>query len=548
MIRLWNSTEQNFKGNKWVLNEAIKSDVTEVVNGEFALDLEYPLQDQKELSKYLLRGNIITCPVMDTRDEQQFRIRKADKTGRTVTIYAQAKLIADLGSNYIKAMTITGKTRKEAIQMVLDAALERHSFIVGNLDANANRNVTVNIQEGTVLSALIGSKNSILSEYGGEFIIDNNIFDIVDSRGKNRNFKILYGKNIASIKETIDDADLATVLIPKSGDYRLPEYVIESPKVANYEKKYFKEVELNLNIWDGDGEKGENQITEEEAYTTMRETCNNMFISNKVDQPTFNYEIDLISLRKAEEYKEYNIVEKVYLGDVVTVKHKILNLDLEGNVSKTIYNVLLDKYKSVEIGFNKQDITDIIKDTAITANTASNKINQITETSTDGVTTELSKKAFKVTCSKASGTNVTIDAEGLTVNNGKILVKNSNGDIVFTVNVDGKCTAIQGFAVEDGDEECCYIDKTGVQITNENGYTSKISVVMDSESASLLFPDHARFKKNVHIEGTTELLGDCTVDGDFGANGNFWIKGQSLTSIIQDMIDASKSSDSGSGE
>ncbi|NRT69985.1 phage tail spike protein, partial [Clostridium beijerinckii] len=154
-------------------------------------------------------------------------------------------------------------------------------------------NVTVNIQEGTVLSALIGSKNSILSEYGGEFIIDNNVFDIVDSRGKNRNFKILYGKNIASIKETIDDTDLATVLIPKSGDYRLPEYVIESPKVANYEKKYFKEVELNLNIWDGDGEKGENQITEEEAYTTMRETCNAMFISNKVDQPTFNYEIDL---------------------------------------------------------------------------------------------------------------------------------------------------------------------------------------------------------------------------------------------------------------
>lgn len=360
MIRLWNSTETNFKGNLWVLNETTSANVTEITNGEFSLDLEYPLKDSKDLSKYFLRGNLITCPVIDDRPEQQFRIRKVDKTSNGVIIYAQAKLIADLSNNYIRPITLTGLTRKQAIQAVLNATLEPHSFIVGNLDTNTTNNVIVNIPEGTVLNALIGTENSILSEYGGEFIINNDTFDIVDSRGANRKFKISYGKNIASIKESIDDTDLATVLIPKSGDYRLPEYYIESPKVANYEKRYFKDVEFNLDIWDGEGEKGKDQITLAEAYALIRTTCNNMFLKDKIDQVAFNYAIDLISLRKTEEYKDYNIVEKVYIGDTVTVKHKLLNLDLEGKVNKTIYNVLLDKYSSVEIGFTKQDITDII--------------------------------------------------------------------------------------------------------------------------------------------------------------------------------------------
>lgn len=453
MIRLWNSKEKIFKGNRWVLSETTKCNVTEVTNGEFSVDLEYPLKDNKNLSKYFLRGNIITCPVMDDRPEQQFRIRRPIKSSTGITVYAQAKLIADLGSNYIRAMTLTGLTRKQAIQAVLNAALEPHTFKVGTLDLSTNTNVIVNIKEGTVLNALIGKENSILSEYGGEFIINNDFFDIVDSRGDNRKFKISYAKNIASIKETIDDTDMATVLIPKSGDYRLPEYVIESPKVGNYEKRYFQEVNMNLNIWDGTDTKKDDQITVAEAYTIMKTTCNNMFLNDKVDQPSFNYEIDLVTLRKTEEYKNYNIVEKVYLGDTVTVDHKLLNVNLEGKVNKTIYNVLLDKYNTTEIGFIKQDITDIIKtavkqinfvkdEITLAVNNSITKVNTqlklqdgkisaVVESNDGGMTWTLSKDAFVVACSRASDSNVTIDANGLTVNNNKIRVKNSSGDTVF---------------------------------------------------------------------------------------------------------------------
>lgn len=566
MIKLWNSTEQNFKGNKWVLTETKRADITDITNGEFSLDLEYPLKDNKGLSKNIIRGKLITCPVKDGRPDQQFRIRKVDKTSTGVIVYAQAKLIADLGSNYIKAMTLTGLTRKQAIQAVLNSALDPHSFVVGNLDTNTNNNVIVNIPEGTVLNALIGSENSILSKYGGEFIINNNEFNIVDSRGSYHNFTIAYGKNISSIKETTDDTDLATVLIPKNGDYRLPEYKIESPNVGVYEKRYFKEVELNLNIWDGTNEKGEDQITIAEAYTIMRTICNNMFLIDKVDQINFNYSIDLVALSKTEEYKEYSILEVSNNGDIVKIKHKILNLDLIGRISKTIYNVLLDKYSKVEVGFTKQDITDIINTTVksiqfakqeislkvenvkktlsaeikVTENSIlekvadadsglqgqinvqANKINAVVEQDGTGMGWELNKSAFKVACVGSSGASVTINENGLTVDDGKFKIK-KNGSTKFYVSTGGRCTADGGFVVEDGDTTC-EIDSTGILLTGANGNTAKIEILDDGTYSGTYIRD------DLYVEDVLRVFGKLRADG------GITVEGQTLRSYIEDVI------------
>lgn len=582
MIRLFKNNEADFSHNETVLSEVISCKVTEEINEDYTMELEYPLEDTKNISSNLVTASIISIPTIDSRDNQQFRIIQKETNSNSITVQSQAKLLADLKENRIKAMTIVGKTRKEAIQIILDNALDPHNYKVGDLDTNTNTNVILEVKEGNLLSAIIGSENSVLSEYGGEFIVSNDTIDIVDQRGEDNGVVIEYGKNISSIKETINLTDLATVLIPKSGDYRLPEYSIESPLVGVYEKGYFKEVDLNLNIWDRDGEKGENQVTIEEAYTIMRDICNKMFTVDKVDQITFNYEVDFVELSKTEEYKNYAVLEKVNLGDSVTVRHKKLNLDLQGRVNKIAYRIDSEGNTSidtVEIGFSKKQITDIIKDTAITANVASNKINQITETSTDGVTTELSKKAFKVTCSKASGTNVTIDAEGLTVNNGKILVKNSSGNTVFYVNTDGICNAVGGFVVEDdttsctitakdgfvikndsyeckvnidgfvikhNDDECCYIDKDGIKITNENGYTSKVQV-FSGESATLLVPDNLRVDGNTNIGGNLIAHKDAQVQGTLDVE-KFKIGGENIESIIQDIVDASMPSNSSSGE
>ncbi|WP_017810826.1 phage tail spike protein [Clostridium saccharoperbutylacetonicum] len=582
MIRLWESTEKNFKGNQWILSECTKCQITEIINGEFTLDLEYPLQDTKGISNYIVRGNIITCPMKDTRSEQQFRIRKVEKTSSKVIVYAETKLIADLRANRVRKMTIAGKTRKEAIQYILANTLEKNNFTVGNLDNNAISNVIVDVKEGSALEALIGKENSILGEYGGEFIINNNAIDIVDSRGSNDGFTISYGKNIASIKETIDDTDLVTVLIPKVGDLRLPEYYVESPKVNNYEKKYFKEIELKLKIWDGKGEKASNEVAEAEAYKIIRETCSKMFAEEKFDQINFNYSVDLVTLGKTEEYKEYAILENTSLGDLVEIKHRLLNLDLVGRINKTIYDVLSDKYIKLEIGFAKQDIADLINTTVKQIETAkqevtlrvesmqntlstqikltedtlrteatnsknqlqtsinqtasqirqealdtknnlqssitqnANKINAVVQGGNTQGSWELNKDAFKVAFSGASDGYTQINGDGITINDGKFRIRH-DGETVFNVSKRGYARAVRGFEVSGNDEDTyCLIDSTGLEISNENGYTGRFEA--HSSKTGLYIPDDL-IASDLEVEDFCKVRGNLRVNEDLTVFG-----------------------------
>lgn len=590
-IRLFRSTETDFTHNEWILNEIVASKTKEVINDDYTTELEYPLEDTKGISSNLVVGGIISIPTIDSRSDQLFRIIDKETTSNTIILQMQVKLLADLKENRVRAMTITGLTRKQAIQKVLNAALEPHSYEVGNLDTNSNANVIVNIEEGNLLSALIGDENSILSEYGGEFIVNNNTIDIVDSRGSDNGVVIGYGKNLSSIKEKINNTDLATVLIPRSGDYRLPEYCIESANVKAYEKRYFKEVELNLNIWDGTDTKKDDQITLNQAYELMRSTCNKMFTIDKVDQMSFNYSIDFIQLSKTEEYKNYSILENVILGDIVTVKHKKLNLNLQGRVNEINYTVDSEgktTIDTVEIGFSRKDITDIIKDTVKQINfvkdeillsvnnsvdhvTAefkiadnaikqsvtdldnktssaltlqSNKISAVVESNDGGMTWTLNKDAFIIACKGASNSNVTIDSTGLIVNNGKMQVKNSSNKTVFYVNTNGKCNAVGGFYVDDGSGECCRITIDGLKLTNSNGYTGTIKAHPDH--TALLVSDDMYIGKDLRIDqdltvtGYVEIGNYGYVDKDFTVGRTLFIGDKTLQEIIDARIRALK--------
>ncbi|MZI80705.1 hypothetical protein GT646_07585 [Clostridium butyricum] len=562
-VRLYKSTETDFTHNENVLTEIENCKVTEELNGDYTVELEYPLDDSKEIASSLIAGAILSVPTIDSRENQLFRIIAKDTDSFSTTVQGQAKLLADLKANRIRSKTLTGLTRKQAIANILSSALEPTGYTVGNLDNNTNTNIIIDVQEGNLLDAIIGSENSILSGYGGEFIVNNNTIDIINSRGVDNGIVIEYGKNLSSIKESIDLTDLATVLIPKSGDYRLPEYSIESPLVGNYEKRYFQEVEFNFDIWDGENDKQDGQVTIDEAYALMRTSCNNMFNVDHVDQITFNYEVNMIELNKTEEYKDYAILETVNLGDTVTVKHKKLNLNLKGRVNKIVYKVnsngetLLD---TVEIGFKKKDITDIISDTVkqieFTKNEISlevkntdrkltarldiqeDKIDAVVEEDGTGMGWELSQEAFKVACVGASESYVIINADGLEIHDGKFRIYNGSNRI-FYVNTSGTCTADGGFVVDDGDTSCT-IDATGIELVGENGNTAKIEIIDDDTYSGTYVRD------DLYVEDVCRVFGTFHAEKNVWVGNNLYIGGDNILDIIQDMIDDSISSGSSS--
>lgn len=360
MIVLYKSTEKDFMHNGiGILKDCIKAEIREELNGNFTLDLEYPLES--EISSFLIRGNIIKCPVGDGRENQLFRIRRSLKNTRTIIIYAEHIVIADLATNFIVDTNIVGKTRVEALQQILNVALEKHRFYATG-DSGGKQDI-LRIVRYSTLRAIIGTdENTLINRYGGEIEYNNFNIKVLNQRGNDNGILISYGKNITGIEESLDDSELITSIIPEGQNgLLLPEYKIDSPYLNNYEKVFFKKVDIGVGVV----EKSEDNVgvTREEALQKMRDAVALMYSKEHVDLINANYRINFISLAKTEEYKNYSVLENVAMGDTVTIKHTKLGLDLKARVFKTIYNVLRDKLEEIELGFSKKTLSNIIQDT-----------------------------------------------------------------------------------------------------------------------------------------------------------------------------------------
>jgi phage minor structural protein len=95
------------------------------------------------------------------------------------------------------------------------------------------------------------------------------------------------------------------------------------------------------------------------AISQLREAGQN-YLDSGIDIPKCNYKIDFLELSKTEEYKNYAVLERVYMGDTVTIRHARLGIDLKARVIKITKNCLLDRIEKVELGSFRSNIASSI--------------------------------------------------------------------------------------------------------------------------------------------------------------------------------------------
>ena len=175
---------------------------------------------------------------------------------------------------------------------------------------------------------------------------------MVDRRGQDNNVELLLGKNIKNIDIKINTQNQMTRIMPIGFDgLLLPEKFIDSPLISDSPK--IKKVEVNVK-YDPNDELAFDNI--EDAYEEMRKMTNELYSIYKVDQPEISIKIDWVELSKTEEYKNYSILERVNLGDTITVS--LYGISYSTRVIKTIYNVLKDTIEYFEIGTFRDNLSN----------------------------------------------------------------------------------------------------------------------------------------------------------------------------------------------
>ncbi len=341
-MNIYLSTEENFDNNGLgFLTECLSANVVEELNGEYCLNITYPLNSS--LNDYLVVGNIIKTDVGDN-NYQLFRISQVKKDFKTISIYAR-HIYYDLLDNFIEDSAPTNLDCASAAKWLLDRAelktkFEVYSDAIGLHSARYVRRNPVECFMGNI-------DNSLVNLYNVEIERDNYLIKFLKHRGNNKNVKLIIGKNIKDININIDISSLFTKIMPLGYDgLMLPEKYVNSPLINDYPTPKIGKYEFSNIKYDPEDEDAYHTL--EEAYQALRNETNLLFVAG-IDKPVINIKIDWLELSKTKEYYEkYNFLEKVSLGDTITAE--ILGLSFETRVIKTTYNILTKQIDTFEIG------------------------------------------------------------------------------------------------------------------------------------------------------------------------------------------------------
>ncbi|NFL34478.1 endopeptidase [Clostridium botulinum] len=498
MINLYIKNETNFKHNKYVLNEAIKCEITEEINSSYDINLEYPLHDSKNLSSLFVPGEIIKVPSWDDRESQLFIIRRFKPSlNNSINVYAQHIFFAKMGGNVVLDTNIQGKTRKQALQQIFNNTINTHKFNIGNKDNSTDTN-NLRIVRYSVLDALVGSKdNTIKNRYGGELVPDNFMVDFVNKRGKDTGIKVTYAKNITGAEATFEDIDLITEIIPVgSNGLMIPE---KSIKASNFDDNnpYTRVIEFsNIGVVeaqkDNDGNiTNEDEVcTEQQAIEKLRKACLDKFNIEHINEINFNLNLNFIELCdcinfEGNDYADIN--SRVAIGDTIDVNIKPFGVIQKGRIFKLTRDAITGRLISCEIGYKCRNLADTI-------NKTNNKIEETKD--------ELSKKNnnLKITMEKR-------DSEI------ELSVKNEKEDREASIKVlDGKIE--EKVSEEDFGS---YREQTAKKIS-EKVSEGDFSSLVEKNAHSVLIAINSETKMNVIFdkEGQTIKNGALVVEDSSG--------------------------------
>lgn len=191
--------------------------------------------------------------------------------------------------------------------------------------------------------ALGGKEGSILQKYNGEYIFDNNEIRLMREGGKETGVVIAYGKNLVDLVQEESIESTYTSIRPYAraneegaSELVLPEVILDGPHVNNFPERRVQTVDLSSR--------------NPQTVAELRQFAQYYISSNQVGLPRVNLKVKFADLYSATGEEQHRQLEQLELYDTVTVAFNKLGVNVNAKINQTVWNVLLDKYESIEIG------------------------------------------------------------------------------------------------------------------------------------------------------------------------------------------------------
>lgn len=381
MIRIYEGNSTEWSGNGLCILQPTKCLVSEIAGGDFSLTLEHPITEDLRW-KELQEERIIKAPVpaykpleddgtvivpAEQAKEQCFRIYDVQVDMKNALVTVQARHIS-----YDFMGNMCGQLTSQMGTYVLNALVKMQGSLLSPDHRILATDIVrrVNLGDHSFINPikyLMDPEYGLVQRARARLIRDNEDFYLLDNDyPPDRGYEIAYGKNMTGITWQKSTEKVVTRIVPLGEDadgktMLLPEKWMDSPHLNDYPIVHIgtltvsdaKEVIVSEDEEGSTSESAAEEktrpISKEECYQLMRQAAQDAF-EKGCDLTDLTIEVDFIHIGDTEEYRQYRNLEKVFLYDLVHIRHAPSGFVAKAQVSGYEWDALTKRYNSIRIG------------------------------------------------------------------------------------------------------------------------------------------------------------------------------------------------------
>lgn len=349
MIQCYEKDNTNYDVNGDITLLPTQCELSTEINGTWKLTMSHPL-DPDGRWKYLSEEAVISAPTFQS-DHQLFRVDKCIKTDSSVELTAYPIFFDSADDCFLMDTRPTNQNGQNALNIMTQG-----SKYSGESDITTGG--TAYFVRRNLMDAINGEDSpTFIQVWGGEILYDNFKIIINERIGGDYGVEIRYGKNMDGLSYTVDMSDVVTRIVPIAYNGRMMSGDtpwVDSENIDKYAKKYIREVKFeDVKLAEDASDSEDDNIiicadqTALDAALTQK--CEDMYAAG-ADLPEVTIEVTMIDLAKTEQYKEFQDLVTVGLGDTVHCYNYKLGITTDARVIKLTWDCIRNQAGEMTLG------------------------------------------------------------------------------------------------------------------------------------------------------------------------------------------------------
>ena len=315
-------------------------EITRIINSTFSFYGNYQI---KGINSEKIKRKMFIKAFTENGSWQYFRIKTAKKNLNGIAITA-THIGYEANRNFITSVFVDNGNGKQIMSALKNNLAFKQPFSYESDVASYHQFTAKQVNP---IEAIIGSNSgnqNLAVVCSAELDMDNYTLTLKERIGEDNGFRIDFGKNLASIEETIDDSSVVNRLmlvggVPEDADYD-----------GGQEPITFSYLTIS-GVDEEDIQIGKRENGDCKTVDELKKWGQSLFDKDRIHEPKVTHEVDMIMLENTLEYQEvYQNITGLRFGDTAYISLKNLDIEAKERMIEYVWYPTICKYKSIVLG------------------------------------------------------------------------------------------------------------------------------------------------------------------------------------------------------